>query len=141
MFNIWSDLDRTFAALDELGRRFEAPRFRSRSGANSWPRVSVDDLGATLAVTAEIPGVPQDEISVDLNNNTLTISGERKVTAPEGYSVHRQERGDLTFSRSFALPAKIDPEKVSAVVNDGVLTVTLEKVPEAKPRRIAVKTA
>lgn len=141
MFDIWSDFDRTFAGLEELRRRFEAPRFRSFNGAHSWPRVSVDDLGATLAVTAEVPGVSQDEISVELNNNTLTISGERVVTAPEGYSLHRQERGDLTFSRSFALPVKIDPEKVSASVKNGVLTVTLEKVPEAKPRHIAVKTA
>jgi HSP20 family protein len=141
MFNIWSDFDRTFAALDELRRRFEAPRFRSYYGATNWPRISVDDLGSTLAVTAEIPGVPQDDINVELNNDTLTISGERKVTAPEGYSVHRQERGDLSFSRSFNLPSKVDPEKVSASVKHGLLSITLEKAPEAKPRQISIKSA
>lgn len=141
MFNIWRDFDRTFSAFDELRRHFDAPTFRAYCGADTWPRVSVNDLGATLAVTAEVPGIPQDEISVELNNDTLVISGERKVTAPEGYSVHRQERGDLSFSRSFALPAKVDPEKISASLKDGVLTVTLEKVPEAKPRHITVKTA
>ena len=68
----------------------------------------------------------------------LTISGERKVEAPEGYSVHRQERGSVKFSRSFTFPCRIDTEKASATVKDGVLTIKLAKAAEAKPRKITV---
>jgi HSP20 family protein len=71
----------------------------------------------------------------------MMISGERRTSVPAGYVAHRQERGSYTFSRSFALPCPVDPEKASAAVRDGVLTVTLEKAAEARPRQITVKAS
>ena len=71
----------------------------------------------------------------------MTIKGERQDSAPEGYSVHRKERGAFRFTRSFALPAKVDVEKVQAVLKHGVLTVTLPKAKEAQPRQISVKAS
>jgi HSP20 family protein len=103
--------------------------------------VFVEDTGNALLVTADVPGLSHKDIDLELDKGTLKISGERKVSAPEGYAVHRQERGSMKFSRSFTLPALIDPEKVSATVKDGVLTVNLEKSAAAKPRQIAVKSA
>jgi hypothetical protein len=64
-----------------------------------------------------------------------------QVKAPEGYSAHRQERPAVRFSRSFALPCRVNPEKATAAVKNGILTVTLEKAADAMPRQIAVKAS
>jgi HSP20 family protein len=71
--------------------------------------------------------------------DSLTVQGERKTPAPEGYAVHRQERGQLRFANSFAMPSRIDTEKVTATVKHGVLTVHLPKHPESQPKSITVK--
>jgi HSP20 family protein len=80
-------------------------------------------------------------VEITLTQDVLRLSGQRKVDAPEGYSVHRQERAPFRFSRSYALPAKVDPERVGAALRDGVLVITLEKAVEVKPRRIQVKAS
>jgi len=143
MFDYWKDFDRTFAALDELRRRLETPYFRGRYFAptNTWPRVNIEDTGTALRVTAEIPGMSADDLGLELKQDVLTLTGKRPVSAPEGYAVHRQERRSVEFSRSYSLPAPVDPEKVLATVKDGVLDIRLEKSEAAKPRRINVKTA
>ena len=69
------------------------------------------------------------------------MSGSRTVAAPEGYSVHRRERADLKFSRSFALPVRVDWERVDASVVNGLLTVRMHKAPEAQPQQIAAKAS
>lgn len=138
----WSDFDRTFAALDELRRRLETPLFRPFGYVeDGWPRVSLDDTGAALVVTAEVPGLTDKDLDIQLDKGTLTLRGERKLTAPEGYAVHRRERSSVSFARSLALPARVDAEKTTASVKDGVLTITLAKAAEDQPRQIAVKTA
>ena len=90
-------------------------------------------------LTAEVPGLGENDIQISATMDSLTIAGERKAAAPEGYAAHRQERGALRFARSFALPAKIDVDKVSASVKNGVLTVTMPKHPESQPKAITVK--
>lgn len=146
MFTRWSDLDRTFAALEDFRRRMDRAfddyarwsEGRSFYGAG-WPACNLYDAGTRVVLEAEVPGLSEKEISLDLNQHVLTLSGERKVRAPEGYAVHRSERGNIKFSRSFSLPCKVDPEKCLATVKNGILTVALEKAPEAKPRQISVK--
>jgi HSP20 family protein len=69
------------------------------------------------------------------------VSGERRVQTPEGYSAHRQERAAINFSRSFALPCRVNADRTSASVKNGILTVTLEKAADAMPRQIAIKAA
>jgi HSP20 family protein len=71
----------------------------------------------------------------------LTLSGARKTAVPEGHSAHRQERPSFEFSRSYALPAKVDADKTHATLKNGVLTITLEKAPEVKPRQITVRAS
>jgi HSP20 family protein len=91
-------------------------------------------------LTAEIPGVRKDDLDIRVENNTLTIRGERKreqEAAKESY--HRVERLYGTFSRSFSLPSTVDNEKVNAEFKDGVLKVTLPSREEAKPRQIQVQ--
>ena len=138
-----NDPFRTFEVLrrrmDQLLRDFDGPAEPAR--ATIWPRASLRDEGAALVVEAEVPGLGEADIEVTATMEALTIKGERKNPAPEGYAAHRRERGAFKFARSVALPAKIDVEQVSATVKDGLLTVTLPKRPEAQPRTIAVKGA
>lgn len=157
MLSLWNDWNglrrrdypgeftRALRALDEL--RAEMDRaFGWSDDAFGFPRAFADaprfelsDQGDTLTVRAELPGLSEKDIHVSVNAHTLTVQGERKLQAPEGYSVHRQERSAYRFERSYELPAKVDAEKARAVMKNGVLTLTLQKVPEAQPKQIAVK--
>jgi HSP20 family protein len=135
--------------MDELQRRMNrlfyeydvgrAPAAIPRLSAGSWPRVNLYDAGEELVIEAQVPGMSEKDFEITGNQEVLTISGERRVEHPEGYSVHRQERGGVRFSRSFTFPCKVDMEKTSATVKDGLLTIRLAKAPEAKPRQITVK--
>ncbi|AUX20194.1 heat-shock protein Hsp20 [Sorangium cellulosum] len=151
MLNRFTDFDRTFAMMDELRRRmdrvfeeYEAPRSSLRGEFDQAPRVApgprihLFDTGKALVVKADLPGLTEKDVHISLNQDVLTLSGERKSETPEGYLVHRKERGAVRFSRSFTLPSKVDPEKTSAVLKNGVLTLTLNKAAEAQPRQIAV---
>jgi HSP20 family protein len=152
MLSRFSDLENTFALMDELRRRMDhvwedfdpswqgttAPSPRTLS-ASSWPRINVYDGGSNFVLKADVPGLSDKDVQVTLNESGLSISGERKVAAPEGYSAHRQERNHVRFSRSLTLPCKVDPEHTTASVKNGVLTITLAKAPEAQPRQITVR--
>ena len=150
MLTRWSEFDRSFGLLDEFQRRMNR-LFSGLSGYSpeqgygqswygaTWPPVNLYDNGKELMVRAEVPGLSEKDIQITGNQDTLTISGGRKVDVPEGYSVHRQEREAVSFSRSFSVPCKVDLERASASVKDGVLSITLPKAPEAQPRQITVK--
>ena len=136
-------LDRTFSLFDELRRAMDgvdAPQARDASlrQAWGWPQFSLEDTGDAVLVTADVPGMSPADVDLTLDDGVLTVSGERKVTPPEGFEPQSLERRAIRLSRSFSLPVKVDPEKVKATVKDGVLRVTLAKAPEAQPRRISV---
>ena len=142
----WGDIDREFAALDEFRRRVDRVfhELDTRWGAGdrpvgAFPRTNLFDGGNELVLMAEVPGLAQNELLINATRETVSMTGERKVKVPEGYSVHRQERGAVKFSRTFTLPCVIDVDKVSAVVKNGLLTIRMAKAPEAQPRQIAVK--
>ena len=147
MLTRWTDFDRSVTAMDELRRRMDrlfeeydrTPAEAEPTSRASWPRLALHDSGANLVVRAEVPGLAEKDLQITVNQDVLTLSGERRADAPEGYSVHRQERVALRFSRSVTLPTKIDSEKVGATLKNGVLTITLAKAPEAQPRTIQVR--
>ena len=139
MRTYFTDLERTLAAMDDFRRRVD--RMFQPAGQASWPPVNLFDTGSALLVTAEVPGLGEKDVQLTLNQDVLTLSGQRRSDAPEGYSVHRQERLPATFSRSFSLPVKVNPEKTTASIKNGILSITLEKAAEAKPRQIAVKAS
>jgi HSP20 family protein len=99
----------------------------------------VRDAGETLIVEADLPGLTEKAVDLTLTDNVLFLTAERKLEVPAGYTPRRQERASFRFSRSVPLPVKVDPEKVTATVKDGVLTVTLAKAEQARPRQIRVK--
>jgi HSP20 family protein len=148
MLGYMTDLDRTLRLMDRLRRRMDralddfdqgAESAGLRLGAANFPRTNLTDTGAGLVLEMDLPGLTDKDVNVTLVQDVLTLSGERKTEVPDGYAVHRRERLPIRFSRSYALPAKVDPEKASATMKDGVLTVTLEKAPEVRPREISVR--
>lgn len=130
----------------EMNRLFfdferDLPDYGQDFGLEGFPRATLDDSGANLVVRLEVPGVEQKDIELSVDGSTLTLKGERKEQAMEGYSVHRRERSAFRFAKSFSLPAKIDAENVQAELKQGVLTVTLPKAKEAQPRQISVRAS
>jgi len=136
----WREFDRAFALLDAFRRESEAPTYGT-TGREAWLNAGLEDNGTEYVFHADFPGLTESDIEIFLNQDVLTLKGERTVEAPEGYSVHRRERPSMKFSRSYTLPQAVDAEKTMARVNAGVLTVTLPKLPESQPRQITVKTA
>ena len=151
MFTRWNELERTFAAMDDFRRRMDlafdvwnggdpgAGPFAELDVGYEARAFSVYDEGTQFILRGELPGVAREDVQITLTQDVLTVRGTRKLKAPEGYSVHRQERRPFTFARSFTLPQRINAEAIEAKIDEGVLTVVLPKVPEAQPRQITVK--
>jgi HSP20 family protein len=143
MFGSFSDFGRTVVAMDALRRQVE--RAFGDVGAvgpveAEWPRITLHETGEALVLTADVPGLGEQDVQLSLREDVLSLSGKRAGQTPAGYVVHRQERRPLSFARSFALPCAVKADEVAAQIKDGVLTVTLPKAPEAQPRQITVKT-
>jgi HSP20 family protein len=99
-----------------------------------------EDGNHEIVLRAELPGLKREDIDIRVENNTLTLRGERKQDSEvKQEQYHRIERAYGAFSRSFALPSTVNTEKVSAAFADGVLTITLPLREEAKPRQIQVQ--
>jgi len=107
----------------------------------TWsPRVDISETDDEYIVRAEVPGVSKDDIKVTIKDNVLTISGEKKQEKEaKGENFHRIERVYGSFTRTFTLPGAVKVDKVEAKFKDGVLTIKLPKVEEAKPKEIEVK--
>lgn len=105
-----------------------------------YPPVDIKETKDDFRVTMELPGVNKNDVSLELVDNTLTIRGERKFEKEDkGETYHRIERSYGSFVRSFTLPSKVKEDGIEAVYKDGVLTVTIPKVEEAKPKKITIK--
>jgi HSP20 family protein len=131
---------REFGALPArfFGKEFEAPF--ATAGWN--PAVDIFERNDAVVVKAELPGLTAKDIEVKLENNVRALKGERKFekeTKEENY--HRVEREYGIFSRTFALPTTIDPEKVVAEYKDGILKITLPRKEEVKTRPIKIAAA
>jgi HSP20 family protein len=104
-----------------------------------YPPLEMVDNGDALIVMAEIPGVDKDGIELTVLGDTLAIAGEKKIPTTEDVNYIRHERPHGRFNRLIDLPYSVDQEKVSASYKDGILTITLPKAEEAKPRQISVE--
>jgi HSP20 family protein len=126
-------LNRLSNLQDELDRMFE-------SSERVWaPRLEVQEDKDNFVVVTELPGLKREDIEVSLHENELSISGERKAeTKQEGVEIHRQERYYGKFQRTLTLATPVAADKITAQYKDGVLTVTLPKVEEAKPKQIDI---
>jgi len=122
----------------ELNRVFD--RWTGQGGEVAFPALNVWEENDQLCVEAEVPGLDLKNLEIYVSGgNQLTVKGERKRCGPDKGVWHRQERQFGTFVRSLALPYAVDPEKVDARLENGVLLVKLAKHESAKPRKIQVK--
>jgi HSP20 family protein len=103
------------------------------------PPVDIYEDEHTITLKLEVPGIDEKDIDVRIDNNTLTVHGERKIEKEEKEeNFRRVERQYGSFTRSFTLPSSVDPQQVSADHNQGVLKIRLAKKAEAKPKQIRV---
>ena len=143
----WSDPFREFAHLqDRVNRAFSDAYGRGDDGLTTpgtWvPPVDVFQNGdQEVVLKAELPDMTREDIDITVENDTLTIKGEKKLPADAGEQFHRVERRYGAFSRSFSLPQTVDTSKVAADYRNGVLTIRLPLREEAKPRQIKVNVA
>ena len=144
--SVWAGFGRLRNLHEELDRLFENP-FGELSAASQllsdWtPAVDVYEDKDNLFVKAELPGMKREEIEVSLHDGTLSISGERKSETKQGKGdVYRAERFFGRFQRTVTLPAAVAADKVKAQYKDGILTVTLPKTEEAKPKQIDINVS
>ena len=138
---------RNSGELNELRRQMQSlmggmeAAFLGSSGAGVFPAVNVTQDENNLYVRAELPGMKPNELQVTAVNNRLALSGTRQILSEDqAVSYHRRERAGGYFSRSVVLPIDFEADKVAAEYVDGILTVTLPRTPEAKPKQIQVKT-
>jgi len=108
--------------------------------SRTWtPPVDIQETENAYILQMELPGLGKEDLEITLENNVLRISGERKIERDvDRDNYHRIERVYGTFSRSFVLPSRVDPDGVDARVENGILTVAIPKAEEARPRKISV---
>ena len=133
-----------FADVDDMPamRHFQDAinRFMSEPNVRPWtPPVDILETENELLLRMDVPEIQLKDVDIRLENDTLTVKGERKFEQPQGKGYHRIERSYGTFARSFTLPNTVDIEKVRADYKNGVLTITLPKKDVAKPRTIRVE--
>lgn len=140
----WPSFDRLTSLRDELDRLFDFTAPTRDSGLFSgWtPTLDVYDEKDNLTVKVELPGLKKEDIAISLHDGVLTLSGERKNEREQKEGeTFRRERFFGRFQRSVTLPTAVDASKVTASYKDGILTVTLPKAEEAKPKQIEVSVS
>ena len=134
MQTIQQEMNRLFGSL------LDAPEGSGGGSLRRWiPAMDLVEEGDHYVLRADLPGVREEDINVELEEDVLTISGERRAEheeRKEGY--YRVERASGRFSRSLTLPDGIDPDSIEAQFENGVLTVTIPKPEERRPRRVAI---
>lgn len=116
------------------------PFFTARPASAFSPSFEVKETNEAFVLKADLPGVDEKDMDIAVHNGTLTVSGNRTAEErKEGESYVLYERQYGSFSRSFALPEMADGERIEAALTNGVLTLTIAKRAEAKPRKIAIR--
>ena len=139
MHSGWRDLE---AMSSRMSRFFDVAPFSTDSVGWGWaPHVDVIESDEELTLTAELPGLLENDITITLENSVLSISGEKSAIRDEdeiGRRSHVWERRYGSFNRSFTLPRTVRTEDIEAVFENGVLTIHMPKVPEARGRTIEI---
>jgi len=141
---MWPGFGRLTDLRDEIDRLFEAPLAeltRSSQILSGWvPAVDLYEDKDHIYVRVELAGMKKEDIELSIHNGSLSISGERKGEEPaKEAEVYRAERFFGRFQRTIALPTAVAADKAKAQYQDGILTVTVPKAEEAKPRHIELK--
>jgi HSP20 family protein len=131
-FTRWDPLHDLLAIQRHLDRFAPGP-------AAGWiPSVDLIETADEYVMTAELPGVRQEDVQIEMHDGRLTLSGSRREPAGPCEQHHRMERGYGPFRRTFHLPVPVDATRIAADLRDGVLTVTCPKTPSAVTRRVPI---
>jgi len=131
--------DPFFRVFDSLLNNQDLLPSEEVSNRTWMPPVDIQETADSYRLTAELPGLTRDDINITLENNVLRLTGERKFekdAKKDGY--HRIERTYGAFSRAFTLPSQVNHEKVEAAFENGLLTISVPKAEQAKPRKITI---
>ena len=135
----FSELDRMRKNLDSILNQFEK-RPTAMATAGVFPLINLTEDKDTYYLRAELPGVKTSDLSIETNDNNLSISGDRKIAnAVQNAKYHRREREYGRFSRIISMPKKINRDKIEAKLTDGILTIVIPKAEAEKPKQIKVK--
>ena len=139
----WEPLRELGTLQSEMNRLFntvfDGPTPTGSTMRRWMPAMDLLESGDDFVLKADLPGMSEEDVSIELEDSTLTISGERKAEQrAEGEGYYRVERSTGSFSRSLTLPKGVDPEAVTASFDRGVLEVRIPKPAERKPRRISI---
>ena len=140
MITRWEPFRDLARLQDEVNRLFDGGPYHTSESVGWTPSCDIYEDEEAVSLKFELAGVDPKDVDVRFENGVLTVKGERRLEKEEKReNYHRVERSYGTFSRSFSLPGSLDAEKIKAETKHGVLTITLPKKPEAKPRAIQVK--
>lgn len=124
-----------------LNRLFDIEDNDNRRGAAWQPRINVIDLEDKFEISAELPGMTKEQVNIELNNNILTLSGEKiEEHETKDRNCHRCERTYGKFHRSFRLSPEVESEKIEAKFDNGILTLSLPKSEKSVSKRIEIQT-
>jgi HSP20 family protein len=138
-----TSLRRLNSVLDEAFNTWPFQSEENGALTSAWiPACDVFEDKDAVKIVAEVPGVRPEDVKLSIENNLLTIRGEKRQQAEEkSERVHRYERSYGAFERTFSLPTTVDPERIDATCTNGILTVTIPKAERARPREIPVKAS
>jgi len=140
-WNPYSELATVQDQMNRLFRNIWGGGQRDEADYGAWmPAVDLREEEKQYVIEADLPGVKKDDIEINIENNVLSLSGERRFENEEKKDAyHRIERTYGKFMRSFTLPVRVDTEKVSATYKDGILEVKVPKTEESLPKKIKVQ--
>ena len=134
----FSELESIRRQMDDLFEVF-SDRPANQMGAGVFPPINLTETADKYVIRAELPGVKNSELDINVTDKTLTVSGERKISSESADAkYHRRERDAGKFSRAVAMPGDIDAERVEASLANGILTIEVPKAAKAQPRKIAI---
>jgi HSP20 family protein len=137
---VW-DMD-IFSEMDRLRREMNAlfSNHGQTSGSTTYPLMNVYDDKDTILVTAELPGLAKDQVNITFSDNILTVSGKQQPLAKtRNMTVVRKERSEGDFQKTLRLPTIIKQDAIKASFSNGILTITMPKAEEVKPKTIAIE--
>lgn len=134
-FDVFSEMDRLRREMNNLFSGYQPS-----VGNATFPLMNVYDSKDNLVVTAELPGLTKDQVKITFADNVFTLSGEVKALPnTKGMGIIRRERSEGAFEKKLRIPTKVKQDSITASFTNGILTVTLPKADEAKPKTIAIE--
>ena len=133
-------LDALFAFQRALENRLSSGWLGSSTAAGgAYPPINIFQQGDDLVAIVEMPGVNKDNLNIQAKENTIRIAGQKSVDYPENVSLHRRERLSGNFDRTLVVPMQIDPDRIRAEYNDGLLALYIPRAEKDKPRTIEIR--